>query len=247
MKKKIYLLLIITLAFFMVCCGNQQTYKISYSLKGGTLTEKVEEFKHNDDVTLPIPSKEGYDFVGWYEGDQLVTELENKDYNLTAKWELKTFTIEYDLAGGEFSKEPQTEYKYGDKVFLPEPTKEGYAFMGWYEGDKYVTVAKDKDYKLVATWSVYPFTISYDFDGGNYDGELVSEYLKYQEVILPNPTKEGFFFAGWYQNEQKITKIDMGCYELKAKWIKDEGQFANLTFESKEVTYDGKEHSLEVT
>lgn len=61
-------------------------YNISYNLDGGACDNLVNEFTDAKEVTLPTPTKEGYEFLGWYEGDNLVTSLENKNYELTAKW-----------------------------------------------------------------------------------------------------------------------------------------------------------------
>ncbi len=61
-------------------------YNISYNLDGGAYDNLVNEFTDAKEVTLPTPTKEGYEFLGWYEGDNLVTALENKNYELTAKW-----------------------------------------------------------------------------------------------------------------------------------------------------------------
>lgn len=61
-------------------------YNISYNLDGGACDNLVNEFTDAKEVTLPTPTKEGYEFLGWYEGDNLVTLLENKNYELIAKW-----------------------------------------------------------------------------------------------------------------------------------------------------------------
>ena len=82
------------------------TYKINYDLDGGALDDnlKVSEFNDGKDVVLPTPTKEGYEFLGWYEGEEKVSTLDNKDYNLVAKWK-------------EIEKEPDTPTPVG-----PEPT-----------------------------------------------------------------------------------------------------------------------------
>ena len=63
------------------------SYKITYNLDGGVCDSLVNEFTNASEVTLPTPTKEGYKFLGWYEGEIKVTELTNKEYELTAKWE----------------------------------------------------------------------------------------------------------------------------------------------------------------
>lgn len=43
------------------------------------------------------------------------------------------YTITYNLDGGEISNNPTTYYQ-GDRVEIPNPTKEGYTFTGWTVG-----------------------------------------------------------------------------------------------------------------
>ena len=62
-------------------------YTISYDLDGGECKNLKEEFVSDESVTLPVPTKEGYKFLGWYEEDTLVDKIENRNYNLKAKWE----------------------------------------------------------------------------------------------------------------------------------------------------------------
>ena len=63
-------------------------YTISYDLDGGTVNNLVEEFEEDSFPALPTPEKEGFNFLGWFEGETEVTSIsENKNYTLKAKWE----------------------------------------------------------------------------------------------------------------------------------------------------------------
>lgn len=63
-------------------------YIIRYNLSGGTASEDtVQKFVDYSEVTLITPTKENYEFVGWYENGTLIEEItENRDYNLVAKY-----------------------------------------------------------------------------------------------------------------------------------------------------------------
>ncbi len=63
-------------------------YIIRYNLSGGSTSEDtVQKFVDYSEVTLITPTKENYEFVGWYENGALIEEIkENRDYNLVAKY-----------------------------------------------------------------------------------------------------------------------------------------------------------------
>lgn len=80
--------------------------------------------------------KEGFEFIGWYNGDEKLTDanLIYDDLELEAKWHSKTFRVEYRDENGNIVEVKQVEY---DNC-LDEPTepiKEGYDFLGWYIGN----------------------------------------------------------------------------------------------------------------
>lgn len=67
--------------------NKREHYSITYQLNGGyTDEELIDKFYSWSNIILPNPKKDGSVFIGWYEGDQKVTYLDNKNYNLEAKW-----------------------------------------------------------------------------------------------------------------------------------------------------------------
>ena len=75
------------------------TYKIEFNSNGGNNINDLEFTIETLDVVLPSPINNGYEFLGWYENDNLITKIELKNYNLTAKWVLKeTEGLEYKLS-----------------------------------------------------------------------------------------------------------------------------------------------------
>ena len=85
------------------------------------------------EYTLPTPTKEYYDFAGWYTNPEFTGEALTKvssDSILYAKWTPKEYTITFDTNGGS-SVNPITQ-GHGTSVVAPqEPTKRGYLFKGW--------------------------------------------------------------------------------------------------------------------
>ena len=122
-------------------------YKITYILNGGTnnnlnpITYNVE----SETITLLEPTKEGYVFDGWYSnstfsGEQ-VTNINNGSIGTKrfyAKWSVVDYGITYILNGGTNNNlNPITYNIESETITLLEPTKEGYAFDGWYTNSNF--------------------------------------------------------------------------------------------------------------
>ena len=87
-------------------------------------------------------SKTGYSFNGYWDGS---TQYYNaslaaqnskwtltSDLNVSAKWNLITYTISYNLNGGSVSSANPTSYTIETATFkLNNPTRSGYEFTGW--------------------------------------------------------------------------------------------------------------------
>ena len=91
---------------------------------------------------LPVPVRQGYIFLGWYtaaEEGTLVAEdtplVTGEDHTLYAHWEVQTiFAVTLDPNGGRISDYDARLTCSIDEAYgtLPEPTREGYTFLGWY-------------------------------------------------------------------------------------------------------------------
>ncbi len=102
----------------------------------GTKTE-IELETEKGRIKLPLPYRtSGYDFEGWYteDGEKVTSKTEYyEDTTLNAKWNIiGERTITFATDGGSDILPLTT--KYGDKVSLENvvPTKQGFAFKGWY-------------------------------------------------------------------------------------------------------------------
>ena len=106
-------------------------YTVTFQSEGGS--EVASQIRANTPADRPAdPTKEGYTFIGWYNGESewnfadAVTEA----LTLTAKWQLNQYTITFDTAGG--SEVPSITQDYGTAITAPaNPTKTGYTFAGW--------------------------------------------------------------------------------------------------------------------
>ena len=92
-----------------------------------------------------------------------------------------------------------------------EVSKTGYRFIGWYDGDVQFDFSKPvkKDTKLVAKFEAINYQITYENDGNSVNNPT-SYNIETEDIILLNPTKEGYKFLGWYDGDTKVEKITKG-------------------------------------
>ena len=126
-------------------------YPVTFQSESGS--EVASQIRANTPADRPAdPTKEGYTFIGWYNGESEwnfetpVTE----NLTLTAKWQLNRYTITFDTAGG--SEVPSITQDYGTAITPPAaPTRTGYTFAGW---DKTIpSTMPAGDMTITARWT----------------------------------------------------------------------------------------------
>ncbi|MBQ9714938.1 MAG: InlB B-repeat-containing protein [Clostridia bacterium] len=137
----------------------------------------------------------------------------------------KEYTVTFDANGG--SAVASQTVQEGEMINLVESVREGYEFLGWYEGESKVSspYVVSKNVTLKASWHQLPAepvacTVDFDVDGGN---PVVGLQQFVGDVIdLPLPTKEGYVFDSWYVGNTKVTgkKYTLtGNVTFTAKWM----------------------------
>lgn len=206
-------------------------YRIEYDLQGGVndIGNPSVYTVEDEIVTLSAPTRVHYTFGGWFEDGKLVETIDALrlcDIKLVAEWIADKYTITYNLNGGECNDALVTEYTVESAdIALPILTKKGYAFCGWFEnGTKVesVEVVRCENVNLAAKWTAIEYSIAYNLDGGSCDEELTVKYnVESDDIILPDLSKDGYKFVGWFIGEKKIEKIAKGSHgdlKILAKW-----------------------------
>ena len=131
------------------------TFTVEFDADGGSA---VEPQTVNEGATAekPVdPTKTGFTFVGWYAGE---TEYNfdtpvTADVNLKAVWLQNTHSVTFDTDGGS-AVETQIVNEGATAEKPADPTKDGYIFAGWFDGDvEYdFTAAVATDVDLKAKW-----------------------------------------------------------------------------------------------
>lgn len=211
-----------------------------------TISVNGVEIEYNmlsDDIVLEAPEITGYDFIGWtgtgLDGptkEVTIGKFSSGDREYTPNYEPKKFTVALNANGGSGVVATLTAV-YGATYNLPTPTRTGYTFNGWYNGDE--KIASKGSWlelditKLEAKWTANEYTLilnnstasltvtwDYNYSGASpyyqtlYNGETLSYWM---------PSRSGYIFMGWYTDAACTTAYGFaseisGDITLYAKW-----------------------------
>ena len=180
------------------------------------------ELEVPEDPTRAADAEYTYTFAGWTPKIETVTG--DATYKATYTKEANTYTLTYDLDGGEWENDTTYTYpkKYNEEVEVKaDPTKEGYTFVGWMSAEVEVVNGKfmmpAKDVTLKAKWEANIYKVTYDLNGGEWTeatNEFPYEYKATVEVVKTVPTREGYKFSGWRSEE---VTIENDAFTMPAK------------------------------
>ena len=225
---------------------NLDYYTVTLDLNGGQVEDSI-SFQDTYTVReghtipyLPIPTKAGYEFLGWFTGtDQTsdrftITTQVYSDLNLTAQYrslEGDTYTIKWiNHDGSELEVDNDVLYGTTPTYDGETPTKESdyrysYEFTNWSP----IVEPASKDMVYVAQFKEVPlkFTITYELNGY---GELLNpvnevtygDALDYPELDKSGVTNlafDGWYFDAEFNNRASFPYYPEGNVTLYARWI----------------------------
>ena len=156
-------------------------YKLSFETNGGNpVSNKAVNFEKSYGE-LPIPTKDGYTFKGWFTsangGTQVTsstTVTTDSDHKLYAQWDANKYTIRFDGNGetsGAMASLPMV-YDESKNLTANGFTKTGYTFTGWKSDDgktyadkqsvKNLAMTPDGNVVLKAQWKVNEYTVNWN-------------------------------------------------------------------------------------
>ena len=191
-------------------------YTVTFQSEGGS--EVASQIRANAPAARPAdPTKEGYTFIGWYNGESewdFETPV-TADLTLTAKWQLNQYTITFKPENG--GQDIVIKQDYGTAITAPaNPTKTGYTFAGW---DKTIpTTMPAGNMTITAQWQVNQYTITFKPENGGQDIVIKQDYGT--AITAPaNPTKTGYTFAGW--DKTIPSTMPAGDMTITARWTEN--------------------------
>lgn len=169
------------------------------------------------------PTKEGYEFKGWYWDNEtfnneftantLLDAPIKSDMTVYAKWlpesssatDPTTYTITFETNGGN-NITPIT-IEEGATITIPaNPTRTGYAFKAWYlDADKQIPASNilsetiSADITLYADWEINQYTITFETNDGSDVSAITQDY---GTDIIVSTAKVGHGFSCWYLDEE---------------------------------------------
>ena len=177
---------------------------------------------------IGTPTRAGYTFAGW---NVELPETVSGHATYEATWTPNQYTITLDVSGGELENRELSVTYDAPVGQLPEPTRAGYTFGGWIDREGNVFTAETVytvagDYFLIAVWTANEYTITLDPNGGEVDVTTLTVVFDSLIGQLPEPTRDGYFFAGWVDAQGNVYTADTvytvaGDVTLTAQWSTD--------------------------
>ena len=195
---------------------------------GSSATGGVKEGTYYRDTQVTLTAKAaptGYDFVGWYEGSNLVSTslsfavILTANRTLVAKYKIKSYTVNAtseDTNKGTVSLAGQT-VEHGANAIVVATPKPAYNFAGWYNGTTKVssnasyTFAVTANISLTAKFTIKTFTTTTANSTGGTASVNKSSVEYGGSAIWTATPSTGYNFSKWSNgstiNPMTVSKI----------------------------------------
>lgn len=205
------------------------------------------------------PIRTGYTFDSWTANPSTVTitsyafgaggmySSKGKpgcSFTATANWTAKTYTVTYDVNGGNALSTTTKTVTY-DSTYgtLATPTRTGYTFDGWYTaasgGTKITSSTKvsiTAAQTLYAHWTANTYTVTFNAnDGGTPNPASKSVTYDSTYGTLATISRTNYTFDGWYTAASGGTKITSST---KVSITTNQTLYAHWTLNTFTVTFN---------
>ena len=214
----------------------------SAPIEGGVV-EGAGIYECSSNVTITANTKEGYIFVGWYEGKNFISnkssytfKMPTNDVSYTAKFTANeyniTVTSEDELKG---TVTGGGTYEYNSNVTIIATAKIGYKFIGWYEGEDFISNKSSYTFKMPAENIIYTakfiafkhkLTVtSEDELKGTVTGVGTYEYNS--KVTITATPINGYAFVGWYDGDSQASLLNPFTFAMPNNDVSYVAKFDN--------------------
>ena len=175
-------------------------------LQSSSVAYGVTPVYNGETPTKDATAQYTYTYAGW--DAEIIAVTGDATYTATYTNTVNNYTVTFNTNGGNAIDDQAVNYN--DTATRPaDPTKAGYTFAGWYQ-DATLSVAFDystpitADTTIYAKWTENPvvptaYMVYFNTDGGS---EISAQVVAAGGTATKpaDPTKEGYTFAGWYQD-----------------------------------------------
>ncbi len=221
--------------------------RVTFNSNGGTqISDEIDIDAGDRFQNLPIPTRTGYKFDGWYTQNNVKIENnsvvpDEKELILTAHWTPISYSVNF-LSNNGNNESTSVNFLYDEnkKVLNTFTVPQRYIFVGWsdnpnattatYTEDDFIynlTTIDNAELTLYAIWRENIITVDYLKGDSSVSGTMAqSSFEKNTNQTLPPVayTRTGYNFNGWkdennnvYPNEGIISATKN--YTLTAQWI----------------------------
>ena len=204
---------------------NTYSYKVDYVSGGAPYGSKTVDSPAVNVGALPTqPTKTGYNFGGWFTGQNGTGTEFKADTTVTgpitvyAYWAPYSYTVTFNKNGGDTDATPATKTVASPSTnvgMLPaQPSRTGYEFQGWKTSggtdfDASTTVSGNMT--VFAQWKIKTFTVTFnpglhgELDPNSPNGLV--QTVEYNKNALPPviDTDPGYRFLGWNVSYNNVT------------------------------------------
>ena len=207
-------------------------YTVSFDMQGKGNELQSQQIKKNGKAVKPEPTADGYTFEGWFTEAACQNAFDfntaiTKNITLYAKWKLETYSITYEMDGGENDESNPTSFTIESEtiVFKNPKVRVGYLFDGWYYNPDYSHVATQVsqgyfgDITLYAKWIPTQYEVIYAA-GSRGIGTVEIDYKPHGDTLVLSSEKYlyynenyrvSFLHAGWALSDDGTKEYDFGA------------------------------------
>lgn len=239
-----------------------KAYDCTLDVNGGEpLANSVIPVTFGQYYKLPVPAREGYDFVCWEDehGDAYTDENGNSlrawsyffNPQLTARWSAKSYnvTVNCDVRFGSVAG--SGDYQFGSQVTVTANNGGNHPWSGWYDGDNLVSTDAEYTFtmpshnvSLYAKWGEYLFTVIRHDEGETQQTVSTEKHLAGDTVNATRLTREQivtdfsvtlFVWQGWYEAGRLLTTENVYQTVMPNRSVTVTERWTKLTFETESL------------
>ncbi|MBU1143860.1 MAG: S8 family serine peptidase [Firmicutes bacterium] len=219
---------------------NVEYITVTFDTNGGDLMDPILVVK--DYVfLLENPTKNGFEFQGWYRDalftDQFQVGVDTSSVDLTlyAKFIASVYQVNFITSGTEVNS---IYVSYGQSFEIPETSKTGYNFNGWYLDDSFLSSYNGEavldNITLYAKFTIITYTINY-YIGLEIDSSI---QVDYGNTFTPMTPEYEYPFINWYLDPDFVNLYENGAVysniNLYARF--DDGQYTIVFYGSDQTS-----------